>query len=109
MAARLRKNDEVEVITGRDKGKRGRILEIFPRQNRAVVQGVGIVKRHRRAGPHGQQAGIISKEAGIDLSNLALVDSETGKTTKVGFRILEDGRKVRIARATGRTIEASGI
>ena len=105
MAARLRKDDHVEVISGSEKGKRGKILRVFPRKNRAIVQGVNLAKRHQRAKGYGQPGGIVSKEASIDLSNLALVDPQSGKTTKVGFRILENGTKVRIAKVSGQTIE----
>ena len=106
MAARIRKGDTVAVMTGADRGKRGEVLQVMPKESRAVVQGVNIAKRHTKAKGMGQPGGIIEREATIHLSNLALVDSKTDKITKVGFRVLEDGRKVRVARATGQVIES---
>ena len=106
MAARIRKGDTVAVISGSDKGKRGEVLSVSPKDNRAVVQGVKIAKRHTKPTGMGQPGGIVEREAGIDLSNLMLIDSKTGKPTRVGFRVLEDGRKVRVARATGNVIES---
>ena len=105
MAARIRKGDTVVVITGSDKGKRGEVLSVRPKDNRAVVQGVNIAKKHTKAQGMGQQGGIIEQEATIHLSNLALVDPQTNKPTRVGFRVLDDGRKVRIARPSGAVIE----
>jgi len=105
MAARIRKGDRVEVITGADKGKRGEVLQVLPAANRAVVQGVRIARRHTKPTGMGQQGGIVEKEATIHLSNLALVDPKTEKKTRVGFRVLEGGQKVRVARATGAVIE----
>ncbi len=106
MAARIRKGDTVAVMTGADRGKRGEVLQVMPKESRAVVQGVNIAKRHTKAKGMGEPGGIIEREATIHLSNLALVDSKTDKITKVGYRILEDGRKVRVARATGQVIES---
>ena len=105
MAARIRKGDTVVVITGASKGVRGEVLRVFPAADRAVVQGVNIVKRHVK--PQGMQepGGIREQEAAIHLSNLMLVDPKTEKPTKVGFRVLEGGRKVRVAKATGDVIE----
>jgi large subunit ribosomal protein L24 len=106
MAARIRKGDNVLVITGNDKGRRGAVLQIFPKDQRAVVQGVRIAKRHTKPTGMGQPGGIIEKEATIHLSNLKLVDPISDKPTKVGFRVLDDGRKVRVAKATGQVIES---
>ena len=106
MAARIRKGDTVVVITGADKGRRGPVLQIFPKDERAVVQGVRIAKRHTKPAGMGQPGGIIEKEATIHLSNLKLVDPISDKSTKVGFRVLDDGRKVRVAKATGQVIES---
>ncbi len=106
MAARIRKGDTVVVITGSDKGTRGEVLQVLPKDNRAVVQGVNIAKHHTKPGGAGQPGGIISREATIHLSNLMLVDSKTDKPTRVGFRVLEGGRKVRVAKATGNVIES---
>jgi len=105
MAARIRKGDTVVVITGADKGKRGEVLRVLPKDGRAVVQGVNIAKKHTKAQGMGQPGGIIEKEATIHLSNVMLVDPKTGKPTRVGFRVLDDGRKVRVARADGAVIE----
>ncbi len=105
MAARIRKGDTVIVITGSDKGKRGEVLSVLPKDGRAVVQGVNIAKKHTKAQGMGQPGGIIEKEATIHLSNLSLVDPQTNKPTRIGFRVLDDGRKVRIARPSGAVIE----
>ena len=106
MAARIRKGDTVEVITGVSKGKRGEVLRLLPKDGRAVVQGVNIAKRHTKPRGMGEPGGIVEREATIHLSNLMLVDPTSEKRTKVGFRLLEDGRKVRVAKATGQTIES---
>ena len=106
MAARIRKGDRVEVISGADKGVRGEVLRVFPDANRAIVQGVRMVKRHQKPTGMGQPGGIVEKEATIHLSNVALVDPQSEKKTRVGFRVLDDGRKVRVARATGAVIES---
>lgn len=103
MAAKVKKGDRVAVLTGKDKGKTGEVLKVLPSEERAVVRGVNLVKRHQRQTPS-QEGGIISKEASIHLSNLALVDSD-GKPTRVGFKTLEDGRKVRVARRSGEVID----
>jgi large subunit ribosomal protein L24 len=106
MAARIRKGDMVMVITGNDKGVRGEVLRMFPAANRALVQGVNIKIRHRKATQMGQESGRLEQEASIHLSNLMLVDPKSEKPTKVGFRVLDDGRKVRVAKATGQVIGA---
>ena len=109
MAARIRKGDTVVVITGVNKGQRGEVLRVFPDANRALVQGVNMVMRHRKATRMGEQAGRISQEASIHLSNLMLVDPKSEKPTKVGFRFVGEGEqrhKVRFAKATGEAIEA---
>ena len=110
MAARIRKGDTVVVITGSDKGKRGEVLSVFPKADRAVVQGVNVAKKHVKPQGMGKPGGIIEQEATIHLSNLALIDPKSGKPTRVGFRVLDPdasgrGRKVRVARATGDVIE----
>jgi large subunit ribosomal protein L24 len=106
MAARIKKGDDVIVITGSDKGRRGEVLKVMPKEERALVAGVRMVQRHQKQTSMGQQSGIISKESPIHLSNLMLVDPKSEKPTKVGFRVLEDGRKVRVAKATGQVIES---
>jgi large subunit ribosomal protein L24 len=105
MSAKLkvRKDDEVVVITGRDKGKSGKVLRVIPDELRVVVQGVNVVKRHTRAG-QGQQGGIVEKEAPIHVSNVAHVDPKDRKPTKVGFKTV-DGRKLRFARKSGEMID----
>jgi large subunit ribosomal protein L24 len=108
MAARIRKGDTVEVITGVNKGTRGEVLRVFPRADRALVQGVNIVTRHVRQTRMGQEAGLIQREASIHMSNLMLVDPKSEKLTKVGFRFVGEGdqrRKVRFAKVTGEVIE----
>ena len=104
MAAKIRKGDRVEVLTGRDKGKKGDVLKVFPADNAAIVQGVNLVKRHQRQTAQ-EQGGIVSKEAKIDLSNLALLDPKDNKPTRIGFKTLNDGRKVRVAKRSGEVID----
>ncbi len=104
MAAKIRKGDRVIVTTGRDKGKKGEVLKVFPSDNRALVTGVNMVKRHQRQTPR-QQGGIVSREARVDLSNLAHIDPKSGGATRVGFKILNDGRKVRFAKKSGEVID----
>jgi large subunit ribosomal protein L24 len=104
MAAKIKKGDNVVVITGRDKGRKGQVKVVMPREKRAIVAGVNMVKRHTKQTPQ-TEGGIISKEASIDLSNLAVVDPKDGKPTRVGFKILEDGRKVRFAKRSGDLID----
>jgi large subunit ribosomal protein L24 len=106
MAARIRKGDLVVVTTGVSKGVRGEVLRVFPAANRAIVQGVNIVTRHVKQTRMGQDSGLVHQEASIHLSNLKLVDPKSEQPTKVAFRILEDGRKVRVAKATGQVIES---
>ena len=101
---KIKKGDQVIVITGRDKGKKGEVLMVLPKVNRAVVQGVNIVKRHTRA-TRTSQGGILDKEAPIHASNIAHIDPTSGKATRVGFKMLEDGRKVRFAKASGELID----
>ena len=104
MAAKIRKGDKVVVLTGRDKGRTGEVFEIRPSENRALVRGVNMVKRHQKQ-TAAQEGGIISKEAPIHLSNLALADPKDGKPTRVGFKILEGGKKVRVAKRSGVEID----
>jgi large subunit ribosomal protein L24 len=100
---KIRKGDSVVVLTGKDKGRTGEVIRVMPKENRALVQGINMVRRHQRQ-TQTQQAGIISKEASIHLSNLAIADSE-GKPTRVGFRVNKDGTKVRVAKRTGDVID----
>ena len=104
MAARIRKGDEVIVISGRDKGKKGNVLKVLTEQDRILVQGVHMVKRHQRQ-TQTEQGGIVEKETSIHVSNVALLDPDGGEATRVGFRSLEDGRKVRYAKRSGEVID----
>ena len=103
MAAKIRKGDKVLVLSGRDKGRSGEVIEVRPAESRAVVRGVNMVKRHQRQTAQ-QEGGIISKEQPIHLSNLAYVGKD-GKPTRVGFKIQADGTKVRVARSSGAEID----
>jgi large subunit ribosomal protein L24 len=104
MAAKIKKGDRVIVTTGRDKGKQGEVRQVMPDDGRAVVAGVNLVRRHTRQTAQ-TEGGIITKESTIHLSNLAILDPKTGKPTRVGFKILDDGRKVRVARGSGDLID----
>jgi len=106
MAARIRKGDTVVVIAGAEKGRRGEVLRVFPRADRALVQGVKVATKHIKPKGMAQPGGIVEEEAAIHLSNLMLIDPKSEKPTKVGFRLLDDGRKVRVAKATGDVIES---
>ena len=103
MAAKIRKGDKVVVLAGRDKGRTGEVIAVRPDENRALVRGVNMVKRHQRQ-TASQEGGIISKESPIHLSNLAYVGKD-GKPTRIGFKIHADGKKVRVARSTGAEID----
>jgi large subunit ribosomal protein L24 len=100
---KIRKGDRVIVLTGRDKGKLGEVIEMLPKENRAVVRGVNVVRRHTKQTAQ-KQGGILSKEAPINLSNIALEDPKDGKPTRVGFKFLADGKKVRFAKRSGEVI-----
>ena len=104
MAARIKKGDTVIVLAGRDKGRTGQVMQVMPKENRALVQGVNLVKRHQRATP-GREAGIITKEAPIQISNIALRDPKDGKATRVRFETKDDGSKVRVAVRSGEAID----
>jgi large subunit ribosomal protein L24 len=104
MAAKIRKGDKVVVLTGRDKGRTGEVVEVRPAAGRAIVRGINMVKRHQRQSAN-QEGGIISKEGTIHLSNLAVADPKTGKPTRVGFKVMNDGRRVRVAKASGVEID----
>ena len=105
MAAKIKKGDKVVLLSGRDKGRSGEVVKVYPTEGRALVRGVNMVRRHQKQSQT-QEGGIISKEAPIDLSNLSLIDPKDGKPTRVGFKILEDGRKVRFAKRSGDLIDA---
>ena len=103
MAAKIRKGDKVVVLTGRDKGRSGEVIEVRPSESRALVRGINMVKRHQKQ-TGAQEGGIISKEAPIHLSNLAYVGKD-GKPTRIGFKIRTDGTKVRVAKRSGAEID----
>ena len=100
----IRKGDRVVVTTGRDKGKKGEVLKVFPDETRALVAGVNVVKRHQRQ-TQTQAGGIVTKESPIHLSNIAHVDPKSGGATRIGFKVLGDGRKVRFAKKSGEVID----
>ncbi|MDR6758408.1 large subunit ribosomal protein L24 [Mycoplana sp. BE70] len=100
---KIRKGDKVVVLTGKDKGRTGEVIQVMPKEDRAVVRGVNMVKRHQRQ-TQAQEAGIITKEASIHLSNIAIADPKDGKPTRVGFKI-EGDKKVRVAKRSGVSID----
>ena len=104
MAAKIRKGDKVVVITGRDKGRTGEVMKVMPKDNRALVRGVNIMTRHQKQSAS-EEGGIVRREAPIHLSNIAIQDPDGGKATRVGFKFLEDGKKVRFAKGSGETID----
>jgi large subunit ribosomal protein L24 len=101
---KIKKGDHVVVLTGKDKGKHGEVLKVMPEENRAIVKGIALMRRHQRQSAT-QDGGIISKEAAIHVSNLAIEDPKDGKPTRVGFKFLKDGRKVRFAKRSGEVID----
>ena len=101
---KIKKGDKVVVLVGKDKGRSGEVLKMMPKEGRALVGGINLVKRHTRQSQT-SQGGIITKEAPIQVSNLAIADPGDGKPTRVGFKILDDGRKVRIAKRSGEEID----
>ena len=104
MAAKIRKGDKVVVITGRDKGRTGEVMKVMPKDNRALVRGVNMMTRHQKQ-TASEEGGIVRREAPIHLSNIAIQDPDGGKATRVGFKFLEDGKKVRFAKGSGETID----
>ena len=106
MAQKIKKGDRVQILSGRDKGRQGEVIRVMPTEDRALVQGVNLVKRHQKATGIGNPSGITEKEAPIHLSNLAMIDPKSGKPTRVGFKVLEDGKKVRVARSSGEVLDA---
>jgi large subunit ribosomal protein L24 len=104
MAAKIKKGDKVVVLAGKDKGKTGEVIEVRPSENRAVVRGVNVVRHHQRQSAK-TEGGIVAKEAALDLSNLAIADPKDGKPSRVGFKLLDDGRKVRFAKRSGDVID----
>ena len=107
MAAKIRKGDKVIVLNGRDKGRTGEVFEVRPGENKALVRGINLVKRHQKQ-TQAQEGGIISKEATVHLSNLALADPKDGKPTRIGFKFVGEGdarRKIRVAKRSGVEID----
>ncbi len=105
MAAKIKKGDKVVVLSGRDKGRTGEVRSVSPTEGRAIVEGVNLVKRHTKPSQQNPEGGILTKEAPIQLSNIAVADPKDGKPTRVGFKVLEDGRKVRFAKRSGDLID----
>src|SRR6185436_7864090 len=104
--SKIRKNDQVVIIAGRDKGKRGRVLEVAPARRKIKIEGAGMMKRHQKANPQSNRAGgIIDKEAFIDISNVQLIDPDSGKPTRVKYHFESDGSKTRMASKSGHSIE----
>ena len=102
----VRKNDNVIVMTGKDRGKRGRVLRVLPARNRVLVEGVNFIKRHTKPNPNaGQAGGIVEKEAALSISNVAIFNSETNKADRVGIQVLEDGDKKRVFKSNGQDID----
>ena len=104
MTAKIKKGDRVIVTTGRDKGKKGEVMKVFPKEDRALVSGVNTVKRHQRQ-TQKLPGGIVNKELPVQLSNLAHVDPKSGQATRVGWKVLGDGRRVRFAKKSGEIID----
>jgi large subunit ribosomal protein L24 len=105
MAAKIRKDDTVVVLAGKDKGKTGKVLKVLPKEERVLVEGVNLVKRHTKPDVANPQGGVIPKEASIHVSNVAIRDPKTGKPTRVGFKMNDKGVKVRVAKGSGVEID----
>ena len=104
--AKIKKNDQVVVIAGRDKGKRGRVLEVLPGKGKVKVEGAGMIKKHQRANPSNNRGGgIIDKEAYLDISNVQLIDPDSGKPTRSRYEVQNDGTKLRVAARSGQALE----
>ena len=102
---KIKKGDKVVVITGRDKGKSGEVKRVLPAENRVIIEGVGVAKRHTKPSA-GNPGGIVDRELSLDISNVAYVDPKSGGPTRIGYRTLADGRKVRFAKRSGEIIDA---
>ncbi|MFD0694281.1 MULTISPECIES: 50S ribosomal protein L24 [Paenibacillus] len=101
----VKKDDTVFVITGKDKGKKGRVIAAYPRENRVLVEGVNMVKKHAKPSQQNPQGGILNQEAPIHVSNVMLIDPKSGKPTRVGYKVLDNGTKVRVAKKSGEVID----
>ena len=104
--SKVKKNDQVVIMAGRDKGKRGRVLEVLPAKGKVKVEGAGIIKRHQKANPQQNRGGgIVDKESFIDISNVQLIDPQSGKPTRARYQVESDGSKTRVAAASGHSVE----
>lgn len=101
----IKKGDTVIVITGKDKGKKGRVLQSYPRDSKVLVEGVNLVKKHSRPNKNNPQGGILNQEAPIHASNVMLVDPKSGNATRIGYKVLDNGKKVRIAKKSGEALD----
>ncbi|ALS24872.1 MULTISPECIES: 50S ribosomal protein L24 [Paenibacillus] len=101
----VKKEDKVFVISGKDKGKTGRVIAAYPRENRVLVEGVNLIKKHAKPSQQNPQGGILTQEAPIHVSNVMLVDPKTGEPTRVGYKVLDNGKKVRVAKKSGEIID----
>ncbi|MFY0544888.1 50S ribosomal protein L24 [Brevibacillus sp. H7] len=101
----VKKGDTVIVITGKDKGKKGRVLAAYPKKDRVLVEGINLVKKHTRPSQANPQGGIVTQEAPIHVSNVSLIDPKSGKPTRVGYKVLDNGQKVRVAKKSGEVID----
>ncbi len=101
----VKKGDTVIVITGKDKGKKGRVLAAYPKKDRVLVEGINLVKKHSRPSQANPQGGIITQEAPIHVSNVSLIDPKSGKPTRIGYKVLDNGKKVRVAKKSGEVID----
>lgn len=103
---KIKKGDSVEVVAGKDSGKRGRVLKVDPSLERLVIEGVNMIKRHTKPNPQKRiQGGIVEREASIHVSNVMVVSPDSGQRTRVGYKILDDGRKVRVAKTDGAILD----
>ncbi len=100
----IKKNDQVKFVAGKDKGKTGRVLKVMPKQNRAIVEHINVIKKAQRRTQQNQQGGFVEIEMPIHLSNIMLIDKKTNKTTRIGTKILNDGKKVRVSKRSGDVI-----
>ncbi|HZG15175.1 MAG TPA: 50S ribosomal protein L24 [Candidatus Bathyarchaeia archaeon] len=101
----VKKGDTVIVITGKDKGKKGRVLASYPKKDRVLVEGINLVKKHTRPSQSNPQGGIVTQEAPIHVSNVSLIDPKSGKPTRIGYKVLDNGTKVRVAKKSGEVID----
>lgn len=101
----VKKDDTVIVITGKDKGKKGRVIAAYPRENRVLIEGVNMVKKHQKPNQQNPQGGILDQEAPIHVSNVMLLDPKSGQPTRVGYKVLDNGDKVRVAKKSGEVID----